>query len=328
MKLIDIARNLQNIKDSFRVSISETKLTLFRDEKYRFRFFEARILITAHSLEKGMGLANTRKGYGQKNALKLVDALTDYCNIKPGSLDFSFIESLGILKEYIEYQENDGINIPEIRNKFNSIYEKLSIEQIDKLSKYSYGFGIVKRDDFIKEIEKYNFERFISTRRSTRTFSETEIKKEDLFEAVRLANYAPSACNRQPIKVYFALGEDNANRVNNYLTGNKSFTDNVNNFAIITADRAFFAGDEQYQWYVNGGIYLSFFVEALHSLGIGSCIMQWFAFSKNEKGLKDLLRISKTEAIIAIVCLGYYPESYKCICAQRQDPIDMVKFLD
>ena len=326
--MIDFARNVQNIKDSMGVSIAEMLLTAFRNNDYRDKFTESRNLILAHSLEKGMGLANTRKGYGQKNAIKLVDSLNIFYKKNPDSLQFSFIESMGILKRYIEYQENDGVNYQEIKDKFMVIYESLSVEQLEKISRYSYGYNIVRKDDFIDKIREMDFEEFVSTRRSLRTFSEKEIDKKSIYKAIHIANYAPSACNRQPINIYCALGNENARKVNQYLSGNKSFTDNVNNFAIITADRACFAGDEQYQWYINGGIYLGYFVEALHSLGIGSCIMQWFAFSKNEKKIKELLSISKTEAIIAVVCMGYYPDSYKCICAQRQEPDEMVNFLE
>lgn len=54
------------------------------------------------------------------------------------------------------------------------------------------------------------------------------------------------------------------------------------------------------------------------AVGIGSIIMQWFAFHNTEKQLKTLMNISKTEAIIAVVGYGYYPDSVKCINAQRK----------
>ena len=56
---------------------------------------------------------------------------------------------------------------------------------------------------------------------------------------------------------------------------------------------------------------------ALHSMGIGTCIMQWRAFYKTEKVLKKICGIEKDEAIIAIIGLGYYEKDTKVISAQR-----------
>lgn len=325
MNIQNIERNLMNICNSLRVSFKETILTVFRTKDYCFSFSEARMLIIAHSLEKGMGLINTRKGYGQKNALKLCDCLIEYQKVKPDSNDFCFIESLGILKEYVHYQENDKIEITAIKDKYDLIINKINVSQWNEINKYRFGVSLVTKEEILNQ-NNLSYEKIISSRHSTRAFSDEIINETVINEAIRLANYAPSACNRQPIKVYCALGKENARKINELLTGNKSFTDSVNNFAIITSDRAYFAGDEQYQWYVNGGIYLGYFIEALHSLGIGSCIMQWFAFSKNEKKLKTLLGIKKSEAVIAVVCFGYYLEINKFICAQRKEPEKTVNF--
>ncbi len=327
MDIRSLGRNLMIMRDALKVSLRETLLTTFRSREYRFRFSEARMLVTAHSLEKGMGLINTRKGYGQKNAIKLCDALMQYQKTSPGSLDYCFVESFGILDAYIHYQENEGVDITTIKDSYNMIVTALDEKQWEKIKKYRYGMSYVTKEEILNQ-KDLSYESIVSTRHSTRAFSNDLLEKSVITEAVRLANYAPSACNRQPIKVYCILGENRAKKVNELLSGNRSFTDNVNNFAVITSDRAYFAGDEQYQWYVNGGIYLGFFVEALHSLGIGSCIMQWFAFSKNENKLKKLLGIKKSEAIIAIVSMGYYLEQNKFICAQRKDPEETVYFFD
>lgn len=327
MSIRNIARNLNIIKDVVKVSICETKTTLVRNSAYRIRYWKARMLITAHSLEKGMGIPNTRRGYGQKNAIKLCEAIEKYLDIEPDSIEFALIESFGILKNYIEYQEKDNISIDLIKNKFVLIESRLRDNQKSLLNKYSYGMYWIEKDKLLSGTQM-DFEKFVTSRHSARLFDERIVNQQDIMEAIRLANFAPSACNRQPVKVYCALGNRNAQVINEYLAGNKAFTDQVCNFAIITSDRAYFAGDEQYQWYVNGGIYLAYFVEALHSLGIGSCIMQWFAFSKNEKKLKKILGISSSEAIIAVVCLGYYPERMKCICAQRKSSSETVIFFD
>lgn len=326
MSLVDLVRKAKNIKDTIRTSLIELKITAFRNKKYDSIYEEARILILAHSLEKGMGLPNVNIGYGKDKAQKLCDALIKYNKIMPSNTSYTFIEGIGIMKMYIRFQKDNGVVIDDIQKKYDSLYNKLTNEQKEKIEKYKCGYEIIEKRMFLDDIKKADFERIISTRRSVREFTDAEVKKKDVLEAIRLANYAPSACNRQPIKVYFTLGEDSSRKINDNISGNKSFTQNVKNFAVITADRAYFSGEEQYQWYINGGIYLAYFIESLHVLGIGSCVMQWFAFSKNEKKLKGLLGIRNSEAIIAVVSLGYYAERFKCICAQRREVDEMVSF--
>lgn len=311
----DIFRNILVVIDIMHVSTKETIKTLFRGREFRLKYIESRMLVVAHSLEKGMSMKMVKRGFGVKKAKNLCYYIKRYLKEHPTSTCFALIESLGILKQYQTYQKECGFDLNVLNNTIDNIMVHLTKNQKMKLNCYKY--GVVKlENNFFKVGESVFYENFVKSRRSARSYSEKNVSHEIIKKAVELTNYAPSACNRQPCKVYVALGKHNATDIR-VLLDNKAFTKDANNFAIITCDRAYFAGDEHFQWYINGGIYLSNFVYALHSLGIGSCIMQWFAFSKNEKRIKKLLGISDTEAIIASVSLGYYPKEITCICAQR-----------
>ena len=120
MDIRSIGRDLMIMRDALKVSLKETLLTTIRSREYKFSFYEARMLITAHSLEKGMGLINTRKGYGKKNAIKLCEALMKHQKIRPGSTDYCFVESFGILDAYVNYQEKEGVDILNIKVLFLS----------------------------------------------------------------------------------------------------------------------------------------------------------------------------------------------------------------
>ncbi len=326
MGMKDLARNIITIKDILKVSFRETGSTLHRNKLFNKSYLESRMLVVAHSLEKGMGLPDIKKGFGVKKAKNLCQYIEKYIVQNPDSSNFALLESIGILKEYARFQKSMHITIDDIQKSLDNILNSMSESQIYEISKLKC--GIYWQDKIsLKQGVNIDFERFASSRHSARVYSSQEVTRADISEAVRLANYAPSACNRQPCKVYCALGKDSASKLEELLTGNKAFTSTVSNFVVVTCDRAYFAGDEQYQWYINGGIYLSYLVLALHSLGIGSCIMQWFEFSRNEKRIKHLFDISASEAIVGICCLGYYPESMKCICAQRRTSNDILTFL-
>ena len=246
---------------------------------------------------------------------------------KRQDIDYPFIESCGILQAYLEYQKAQQFDLGLLRYRIESVLNSLSDIQRKTLSNYHYGVVVLK-NNFLHGGQEGNYERIITTRRSVRCYSNESVEVEKIRKAVELANCSPSACNRQPCNVYVALGASNATKVNKLLSGNTSFTNDVSNFAVVTCDRSYFIGKEQYQWYINGGIYLSNFVLSLHSMGIGNCIMQWFAFSSKEKQLKKLLGIGKSEAIIAIVSFGYYLDESKCLCAQRKPVGETLHFIN
>lgn len=319
-----IAKKCINFLDALKIILKESCITLFRGRAYTIKYNESLMLITAHSLEKGMGLINSRKGFGKENAIKLCDYIEFYLNRNGDHERFCLLESIGILISYVNYQQKDEVNVDTIAKRLDKILDSLSQDEKDLLKKYSCGFHNIEYNNF----QERKFRDVLLSRHSARHFSKKVIERSVVEEAVNLANNAPTACNRQPIRIYCALGKDNASRVNNYLSGNRSFTDDVENFVVLTSERSYFSGREQYQWYINGGIYLAYLSIALHSLGIGNCIMQWVAFNKGEKDLKALLGIAKTESIIAVMAIGYYPDKLKCIQAQRMSASENLIFFE
>ena len=314
----NIIRNFLSRISLIRICISETRLSLKNKSKFKKCHLESTILVVAHSLEKGLGMKKIRKGYGRKKAQNLCQYIDLYIKKYGINNKYPLLESIGILKEYIKYQKQEKMEWNDLYEQYDKIISKLSDEQLNIINNYNCGVVSIKKEVFINNGMNKDFVRFISSRHSIREFAKKNVPEKDILKAIELSNMSPSACNRQPTKVYIS---SNSDEIKKYLNGNKAFTDDVDNFAIITCDREYFFGNEQYQWYINGGIYLSYFILALHSLGIGSCIMQWFAFDKNEKELKKLIGAKSTEAIIAVVCYGYYPEETKCLCAQRK-PIE------
>lgn len=284
---------------------------------------ESMILVTVHSLEKGMGIKNTRKGYGQTKARKALSYMEEYLRKGYGDNSFAFLEGIKMLEIYIDYNNTVGIELPDISERLAHLKnEKVNQEA----SLLKCGFSYLAKDELISG-DKMDFDSFISCRHSIRDFEDRVVDKELVLSAINMANKAPSACNRQPVKVYCTQTNDQAKLVDELITGTTGFKDDVHNFMIVTADRAAFAGKEQFQWYVNGGIYLSYLTLALHSLGLGTCIMQWFPFYNTEKKLKQLIGASKSEAIIATVGFGYYKDNNKCICSQRRNVEDTLTFI-
>lgn len=167
---------------------------------------------------------------------------------------------------------------------------------------------------------------FINGRHSVRSFDSAPVPQETLTQVVELAQSAPSACNRQPSRVYFS-GPKSAQVVSAAVRGNKGFEQSIFQWAVITADTSLFSCAEYNQWFINGGIYLQTFVLALKAYGIGSCIFQWVV-GDSGKEMRSSLGISANEVIIAVVGFGYPKETFARPVARRMPVSEVACWAD
>lgn len=294
-------------------------------------FYKNSMLVEVHSVEKGLGLKNTKPGHSAKPVINLINKMFGYINRKYNPEDFAFRETYRVIEAYIEYQKKFDTSkfaeFADIERKFKALTQQLNPNLVEDTKKSLNGGAHIVSQKELLYGKKFDLQSFLQSRHSIRMYENQPLKQVDIEKAVELANMAPSACNRQPSKVYFTSERETVSRVDELITGSSGFKGETPNYMIVTTDRACFMNEEQYQWYINGGIYLSYLTLGLHSLGIGSCIMQWKAFYKTETELKKVMGISAHEAIIAVVGCGYYQGDTKCIYAQRRAVRDTLRII-
>ena len=132
---------------------------------------------------------------------------------------------------------------------------------------------------------------------------------DDVKAAVEMAKYSASACNRQYIKLHFYPSGKMRDNVIHYALGKGGlYLDGVNTF-IVTFDVNGLSGiGERNQGYFNAGLYSTNLVNAFHSLGIGTCFIQFANSVKDEDDLKRKNEIPEYERIAVILFAGYYDE--------------------
>lgn len=265
-------------------------------------------LLLCHALEKGMGTQNVRHGFGQEKANNLAEILNEMK--KNGQIDsFAFQESLAILNTYLEFQRNDGVNLQKLQQKLTELNKSF-------YGDCNGGVYVGKETEFLIGTS-IDFPSFVKSRHSMRTYSDEPVTNEEILQAIELAKAAPSACNRQPWRVYYSFDETKIDAIRNSVPP-QAFLQDTPYFCLITVDRSLFGGPEINQWFINGGIFASFFILALHHLGIGSVVLEFNMFRDEEAGLRRSLSIKDTDEIIAVIGFGKYPKEAKCICAQRR----------
>lgn len=270
------------------------------------------LAVAAHTIEKGLGCKEKKKEFGVEKAERLCGLLEDYIAKDFNQNKFGFKEAYTVLEAYIDYKNKNNEKIGEIRNRYENIKNQLKVDDMN----YRAGGEQVKSDE-IKCYNKNEIESFLANSHSIRNYKNEPIKESDIKEAIRIAGYAPSACNRQPNKVYYSMDEKDITEIDKIVPGNSTIKGETPNYLILTTKKTHFGMYEYNQWYVNGGIFASYLRIALHMQNIGNCIYQW-PIDGDSEAIRKIYNIPETEEIICIFGIGYYDETSFLIKAQRE----------
>lgn len=159
---------------------------------------------------------------------------------------------------------------------------------------------------------------FFTSRRSVRHFSSVVVDLDTIHEAIRLAAHSPSVCNRQPWKVRLFSGED-AVRVLRHQNGNAGFTENIPLLALVSVEIShFFGPGERNQAWIEGGIFASSLVWALHGLGLQSCMLNLSITNQKADSLRRDSGMSSSELPIMMIAIGHGARSHRVARSHRR----------
>ena len=269
-------------------------------------------LLEIHKLEKGFAVVNPRP-FGIDKIKRIISCIKKY-EEKGYEPSFSYNLAYSSLEAYKKfYEEKEWTDTEQY---------KIVSDFLKDTKEYTYipvGAYDLYKNDFIDDT-KIDYDKFISCRKSIRNFAAKELNNEDIKKAVNMAIKSPSACNRQMCKVYYIDKDDNKKVVEKYAQGLGLFDLTNANYFVITFDVSanYFVGERNQGWY-NAGLFSMNFVNALHSLGIGSCCIQFGNTFKEEQEFKKLLDIPSSERVAVIITAGYYDEVSRIPYSTRKD---------
>ena len=270
-------------------------------------------IIHTHTLEKGMEHFELRP-FAVKKTAYIMNLLKRESKFKNYKNTFAYINGVNSLREYKKiYEEHNWKDKDEYKKVSNFLKDYKKVEQ------QKAGAYILTK----KELEndyKIDYLKFIKSRHSLRNYKNESIKIEDVEAAVEMAKYSASACNRQYIKLHFYPSGKMRDNVIHYALGKGGlYLEGVNTF-IITFDVNGLSGEgERNQGYFNAGLYSTNLVNAFHSLGIGTCFIQFANSVKEEEELKKKNDIPEYERIAVILFAGYYDEKSIFAVSPRKD---------
>lgn len=252
------------------------------------------IIKQIHAIEKGLSMENLRYGFGILRIEKMLSCLCHYAQNGGDMQADECIMAKSVLRKYITLHENANWN----KADYCAIKEKiLTFFPEDKEN--DYGGALVIHPNSLK-LDQGAFETIVNSRHSIRSFKNEPVNDADLRKALELAMRAPSACNRQPVRVY-VLDHSKFDVIQNWTGGVKTFIDSVDKLLIVTGQMAAFEDDEYYQYTVSAGIFTGYLTLALHTYGIGNCILQ-----------RALIRDASWEAVAKALSI---PVNEQSVCA-------------
>lgn len=306
----------------------ETKYFLYRMKRYNasmntnkdIQKMQYTLLRENHVIEKGMSMRNPRKGFGQQKVLALIDRLdlyfTRYGN--KGFLDYP----MSTIKTYIHYTKDiNRIDIPEIESKFKQLCDKVGN---CNLSIHS-GVKELNKDDIYQKIN-LDFEGFVKARHSIRYFSSENPDINLINKALDIAQYTPSACNRQGWKNYVFTGSKTIDLVR-WQGGANGFEEDIPLAILVTTNLKAFLYYEPYQSYVDGGMYAMSLLYSLHAMGFGTIPLSTGFGSDKIKRLHRQFNIPESEVPIVIIGVGCLLDKLKVAVSTRKNHSETTHYI-
>ena len=320
IKKIPCAKKINNIR---KLSDYNKDKKIF-DKNYMYSMpltkekLEYDMLFEIHKLEKGFAVIKNQRPFGFDKVKRIIRDINEY---EKNNFESAFAYNLAYsaLNQYIKFYEEKKWTEKEeyifVKNFMNNHrdYQELLVGAFD-----------YKTEDFLPYIKSVDYDKFLSSRRSIRNFSSKKLKDEDIKKAVNMAIKTPTACNRQMCKIYYIKSDENKKVIEKYAQGLGLFDLTNANYFVITFDLSanYFIGERNQGWF-NSGLVTMNFVNALHSLGIGSCCIQFGNSFKEEEEFKKLLNIQENERIGVIITAGYYDKISRIPYSTRK-PIEEI----
>lgn len=270
--------------------------------------FEGSITRLYHTVEKGLSYLDYRPGFGKDNVMILICLMKQYADLYDVD-QFFYRTALSVLNEYIRKNKEFG-------------YEDKDLEKRIKVlpgDENGRG-GIIKFTPPMKEfLESFNYEQLVKSRHSMRHFSKEPVDLERVRKVVELAQFTPSACNRQGWKSRIVTNKTKIDTILHNQNGNRGFGQEIDKLIVITGDLRYFNRDrELHQVFIDGGMYAMSILNALYYEGIASVPLSASLTIKQEKRVRSVLGMDKAEVFILIVGIGNYPDECQTTKSERK----------
>lgn len=275
------------------------------------------IIIYSHILEKGLSHTDFRPGFGKQVVIDLQDNLKKYIKTN-GEDEFAIKNAISLLSQYHLLNKIHGFD--------DSDYFDIANYQEDKasdLTPYEITADVV---DSLK-----TFEAIAYARHSVRWYEEDalDVSKEQLLDVIKLANTAPSACNRQATHIFAVSDKETLQKIEELHGGCKGFGKHVSSFLFVTSDLSLYSSNESKIPIYDSGIYTMNLLYALQAHGLYSCVLNGSFPGNASKLAHEIAGIPSRYEICGLIAVYKLKADAKVLIAAspRRQPEDVISFV-
>ena len=313
-----------NDLSSYALVVRDRKRTLdvLRAAEFEKERKTATIIRSVHSIEKGLCLEQPRLGFGVAKLNQLFSLCREYADAF-GCDQFCLKMARDVIKAYIEFHKEKGFQSESFAQVCEN-YEKFPCKDAGEDEVFGGTLHIKNKCELSIE----QLETFFTDRHSIRDFDHTEIADEVILRAVKAAQYAPSACNRQAVRAYVLSSEKLCSLYGNNLEGIGGFAENAHKFILITGQLSAYDPGEYNQHIVSASIFATYLMQALFAQNIGTCIVQrpLYYFKQWDK-IAKVIGAPEDERLVFMMAVGYMKEKYTVPLSKRFPAEEIVKFV-
>ena len=264
----------------------------------------AEIVMGYHVIEKGLTMPRRRLGFGKGAVVHLANLVTSF-EARFGADDPQVVHAVGVLRTYRELHRDSPEAMPRL-DAFLAEHPSVPAAREPRM----------KRADFFAAKDA-PFPQFAASRHVCRHFAGS-VPRETVEAAVALALTAPSACNRQHVRVHVIDDKAVRDRLFEVQGGTRGFGADADKALVVTADLSSVRwGWERHDCYVNGGIFAMNLCYALHYHGVAHCILHWSVSPEADRAAHELAGIPANEAIVLVLACGMPPEEFDVAASPR-----------
>lgn len=270
-----------------------------------------------HRIEKGISHNNPKPVFGINYIEETIKAFEIEANRNKDQKTLNW--ATGVLKLYFDKVDNNNKIISGCKKKFeNALSDGFT---------YNLNYHTVADS---KRNNKPNLEfvkKLLESRKSIRWFSNKKVEQDILIKVAELANSAPSACNRQPIKIHIYDNPETIFQISSLPLGATTFYKNVPVFILFIGSLdAYFSERDRHTIYVDGGLLAMNFMLALEAHGLSSCPINWPDIASKNKKLARIIGLEDYEKCVMCLAVGYADENQIIPLSIRKTVSDLVLF--
>ena len=277
----------------------------------------ASLLVTSHVLEKGITMPNRRMGFGYERVRSII-VQCERIITRWGAGSVELQAALADLKQYLDIHIEHNFILPsDIKDGIEHLLQYQTSQDENCFT--------IKSDDFFKV--PMNFDDFARSRHSVRWFADTPVDDEKLMAAIKLAQTAPSACNRQSSRIKIISSSQAKELCCDLQNGNRGFGDKADKWLLITTELGAWSHEHLEMAFIDAGIFTMNLLYALHFYGMVACTLNAHLPIKKRELLQKGLGYPESEIPAVFILVGNPTKEFLVPKSRRLNTKDIVQII-